>query len=185
MTQASEVPVSDVEIDRFDDDEAAALADGLMPTEARRKALAAFLAPRIAAARKEERAKVQAELIGPSYVCQDCGHGYEAAEDGNEDCPKCAAVLARMAGPNEVVVPGWQARDTAPKDGTRFLACFVTGQVAIIKRHDVGGRYEAWVTDGQYPNLPAFTHWMPLPDIATRPQGGNDDAAAIRALGDK
>ena len=47
MTKASEVTVSDAEIDRFDDDEAAALADGLTPTEARRIAAAKLIAARV------------------------------------------------------------------------------------------------------------------------------------------
>lgn len=47
MTKASEVTISDAEIDRFDDDEAAALAHGLTPTEARRIAAAKLIAARV------------------------------------------------------------------------------------------------------------------------------------------
>ena len=67
----------------------------------------------------------------------------------------------------------WQPIETAPKDGTRFLAYQHPFGVEIVYRHDPGGEnknpkhhYECWVfahqLAGDYPCKP--THWQPLPD---------------------
>jgi len=67
----------------------------------------------------------------------------------------------------------WQSIETAPKDGTRFIAFQNPFGIYISYRHDPGGEsknpkhhYECWVTDGNstkgYPCKP--THWMLLPD---------------------
>ena len=65
---------------------------------------------------------------------------------------------------------GWQSIDTAPKDGTEFLAYFPreTPQLAVV-RHEAYGDV---VFFGYVENLLAevvgeasgFTHWMPLPE---------------------
>jgi len=70
----------------------------------------------------------------------------------------------------------WQPIETAPTDGTRFLAYRSgddpedIGVVSIIHRHDPGGalrnpkhNYETWVTDFGSPSTQP-THWMPLPE---------------------
>jgi len=72
----------------------------------------------------------------------------------------------------------WQKIETAPKDGTRFLAVAwdgVIGVVSVVHRHNPGGEkrnprhhYECWVTDFNSPAGAAPTHWMPLPPL---PQG--------------
>lgn len=71
----------------------------------------------------------------------------------------------------------WQPIETAPKDGSRFLAFLPTfGIVTVIHRHDPGGaarspkhHYECWVTDSNSPAYDkAFTHWMPLPEPISR-----------------
>jgi hypothetical protein len=74
------------------------------------------------------------------------------------------------------VLPQWQPINTAPKDGTRFLAFRAgddpedIGIVSIVKRHDPGGsarnprhHYETWVTEFGSPS-PEPTHWQPLPE---------------------
>jgi hypothetical protein len=66
--------------------------------------------------------------------------------------------------------PGWEPINTAPRDGTRFLAVDATGEIGIARRHDPGGgarnprhHYECWVTDFNSPRGRPLTHWMPLP----------------------
>jgi hypothetical protein len=56
----------------------------------------------------------------------------------------------------------WQPIETALKDGTRMLGSFGAAGVAIFKRNDPGGRYDAWATD-EGAACRAPTHWMPLP----------------------
>ena len=68
----------------------------------------------------------------------------------------------------------WQPIETAPKDGTRFLAVDsdgTSGIVSIMRRHDPGGEtrnpkhhYECWVTDFNSPRGSPLTHWQPLPE---------------------
>jgi len=70
----------------------------------------------------------------------------------------------------------WQPIDTAPKDGTKFLAALSSGWILIM--HEVQGRdglYQWYATQGNtdvpimrthpgtLPNRPIATHWMPLP----------------------
>lgn len=67
----------------------------------------------------------------------------------------------------------WYPIETAPKDGTKFIAIAsdgVSGIVSIVHRHDPGGEqrnpkhhYECWVTDFNSPCGLQPTHWMPLP----------------------
>jgi hypothetical protein len=54
----------------------------------------------------------------------------------------------------------WQPIETAPKDGTRILACNADERAEYII---VGYFRGAHFTDGQWPMIPV-THWMPLPD---------------------
>jgi hypothetical protein len=68
----------------------------------------------------------------------------------------------------------WQPIETAPRDGTRFLAIArdgVHGIVSIIHRHDPGRRYECWVTDFNSPCGLAPIYWMPLPGLPTDDDG--------------
>jgi hypothetical protein len=63
----------------------------------------------------------------------------------------------------------WQPIETAPKDGTRFIAGVAgTEDVAICSRHDPGGaarnprhHYECWLVEFSGRHQP--THWMPMP----------------------
>ena len=67
----------------------------------------------------------------------------------------------------------WEPIETAPKDGTRFLAYASDdeiGIVSILHRHDPGGiarnpryNFECWVTDFNSPNGPPPIKWRPLP----------------------
>jgi hypothetical protein len=70
----------------------------------------------------------------------------------------------------------WRSIETAPKDGTRFLAFYPAfGGIEVIRRHDPGGaarnpkhHFECWVRSGAAGDgghLGAEpTHWMPLPE---------------------
>lgn len=65
----------------------------------------------------------------------------------------------------------WQPIETAPKDGTRFIAVDAGGEIGIVSRHDPGGaqrnprhHYECWVTDFNSPAGSPPRYWMPLPD---------------------
>lgn len=71
----------------------------------------------------------------------------------------------------------WQPIETAPRDGTKFLAALSNGWLLIM--HEVSGRdgsYLWYATQGnidvpimrthrgEHPNRPIATHWMPLPE---------------------
>jgi hypothetical protein len=67
----------------------------------------------------------------------------------------------------------WRTIESAPRDGTRFLAMCPDGEIGIVSRHDPGGEtrnprhhYECWVTDfNSNKGLPP-SHWQPLPSPA-------------------
>lgn len=65
----------------------------------------------------------------------------------------------------------WQPIETAPKDGTRFLAYQAPFGISIVHRHDAGGEarnprhhYECWALDDRYGHPCKPTHWQPLPE---------------------
>jgi hypothetical protein len=61
-----------------------------------------------------------------------------------------------------VVVPGWRPIETAPRDGTHFIAawqCKVSGQLCVSG--DVYNLYGNWISVAEGMIYP--THWMPLP----------------------
>jgi hypothetical protein len=69
----------------------------------------------------------------------------------------------------------WQPIETAPRDGTRFLAWVVTpiydeDEGREVKEAGVSVSYHLWGGFVEYPARPAFvhgqrfTHWMPLPE---------------------
>jgi hypothetical protein len=63
----------------------------------------------------------------------------------------------------------WQARDTAPKDGSDFLAYHAddgySGEWYVILSYDPQGYMDfKWQSDEGYHPIGFFTHWMPLPE---------------------
>jgi hypothetical protein len=63
-----------------------------------------------------------------------------------------------------IAVSEWKLIETAPKDGTSFLACVGIWQtVCVWHRHQ-----RCWVTNGpvysRYDVDEQPTHWMPLPE---------------------
>ena len=109
---------------------------------------------------------------------------YERAElrsDGSEehlqDCEnKVRRFMKVRAELKERLAPEWQPIDTAPKDGSQFLAALSNGWVEIISR-DPAWKNFAWYRGGSQ-RLPVedthggfvfdrsvilATHWMPIP----------------------
>lgn len=56
----------------------------------------------------------------------------------------------------------WQPIDTAPKDGTQFLAW--DGVCVENIKWWSGMWVTSWCNDADYANHGAPTHWMPLPE---------------------
>lgn len=82
----------------------------------------------------------------------------------------------------EMDMSEWKPIETAPKDGTRFLACccdpdsLAGGEVdpydgieLLSGPHTFAGGKKRWLNhnSGNYSHFPA-THWMPLPAPPTR-----------------
>lgn len=60
----------------------------------------------------------------------------------------------------------WQSIDTAPKDGSRFLAYEKTSNYSISEcwwESDFGGQWQGWTND--WDNEPNPTHWAPMPNL--------------------
>ena len=96
----------------------------------------------------------------------------------------------------------WQPIETAPRDGTRFLAADETGEQGIVSRHDPGGEqrnpkhhYECWVTDFNSPRGNSPTHWQPLQAPPAEPRfdfgkqccfcGANNENGTIGYAGER
>ena len=74
-----------------------------------------------------------------------------------------AAGRRLAGGAGDKAVSGWQPIETAPSDGTAFLAFWPQAY------QGKGGMYVMlWHDDGFYTNTAAYelkpTHWMPLPE---------------------
>lgn len=67
-------------------------------------------------------------------------------------------------------VAGWQSIETAPKDGTQFLA-FDKGSYFNCWWHDNGYGEQYWMDDAE--SEPNPSHWMPLPVAPAKQDGGN------------
>ncbi len=65
-------------------------------------------------------------------------------------------------------VAGWQSIETAPKDGTQFLA-FDKGSYFNCWRHDNGYGEQYWMDDAD--SEPNPWHWMPLPAAPAKQEG--------------
>lgn len=95
--------------------------------------------------------------------CETCGAlVFDNAPEAEPHCLPCMAALNHpQPGPNDA----WQPIETAPKDGTEFLAWVHTaagGRVATVQWLD-GQWVESYDLAGWMPEY-GPTHWRPLPD---------------------
>jgi hypothetical protein len=67
-------------------------------------------------------------------------------------------------------LPHRQSIETAPKDGTQFLA-FDKGSYFNCWWHDNGYGEQYWMDDAE--SEPNPSHWMPLPVAPAKQDGGN------------
>lgn len=83
----------------------------------------------------------------------------------------CAAL--RAAGIGAGVVEGWRPIETAPKDGTPFIAYSpMHGVYANVS----WGRYQRFDPNGHSSLMSNWTHWMPQPKIdPTTPHAGKSE----------
>jgi hypothetical protein len=62
----------------------------------------------------------------------------------------------------------WQPMSTAPKDGTKILACDVSGRFSpdrlFIVMWDANEPHWPWTGDGERYPADTFTHWTPRPE---------------------
>lgn len=75
-----------------------------------------------------------------------------------------------------MVIAGWETIDTAPRDGSDFIAFLGNGYITR-GRFNRGKHFSADSMGPQGPRLrldPAPTHWMPLPP---KPKTGAKNAA--------
>ena len=86
-----------------------------------------------------------------------------------------SAILSALAAAGYVIEQDWQTIETAPRDGTRFIAWWQPcAQVHDGRWHECQWRDGGWY----HPFFTEPTHWKPPPVDAPHL------AAAIRALGD-
>jgi hypothetical protein len=62
---------------------------------------------------------------------------------------------------SRVVALEWRGIESAPKDGTRFLAWCPSTRLALMEIRGITS--ETWSLTGQVKH-PEPTHWMPFPD---------------------
>lgn len=74
------------------------------------------------------------------------------------------------------LLPTWQPIETAPKDGRDILVCWGPDYVIEMAMWDIGTKqfvYSVWregpLEDTPIPFCETPTHWMPLPDLPTKP----------------
>ena len=86
-----------------------------------------------------------------SYILMSAANAWIAFQAG-----------AALAGAAAAIPEGWKPIETAPKDGTRFLAVCATGQTRLVRWADFGGdKYPIADPAGTiWDDAP--THWMPL-----------------------
>lgn len=68
---------------------------------------------------------------------------------------------------------GWKTIDTAPRNGTRFVA-MKYGTHPTTAYWALGMKEPTFVFDGWSSDPNALTHWIPLPNAATHAPGANE-----------
>ena len=86
---------------------------------------------------------------------------------------RCNWSMLTCAAPRMEVVPSWQPIETAPQDGSEFVAAY--GHQGFVKKLVNWNRiYARWESKGavQLGFMENATHWMPLPDKHDKNSGG-------------
>ena len=79
-------------------------------------------------------------------------------------CLRCGATSEWIQGRvrDDLTETAWQPIETAPKDGTKILACVQGGFETLIVWWEAYRDSHEWFYDNDSYTWP--THWMPLPD---------------------
>ncbi len=93
-------------------------------------------------------------------------HENDVGDEAVAECPDCDGIGEVSAQVQDVA--GWQSIETAPKDGTQFLA-FDKGSYFNCWWHDNGYGEQYWMDDAD--SEPNPSHWMPLPAAPAKQEG--------------
>lgn len=80
-----------------------------------------------------------------------------------------------LASPSIPARDEWQTMESAPRDGTEFLAVIRGCETGKIKRVPLSYSEDGWIFDGEELSYAwDVTRWMPLPDLPPPPKENDD-----------
>lgn len=91
----------------------------------------------------------------------DQGFAWEACSQGDWARDAQAAIRALDAA-GYAIVRGWQPMDTAPKDGTQFLAMRGPRRTLILWACTANKDHGAWYDEVEDEEVQGFSCWMPI-----------------------